>query len=70
MIAGRPQSIMNRVDLRLAQAFGIVGKPGNGEVSLIVQNVFQDEYNKLSTKPETDNILYGRRAYVQATLIY
>ena len=70
MIAGRPQSIMNRVDLRLAQAFGIVGKPGNGEISLVVQNVFQDEYNKLSTKPETDNILYGRRAYVQATLIY
>jgi iron complex outermembrane receptor protein len=71
MIANNnPQSMMNRVDLRIAQSFGKSGQPGSGEVALVVQNAFQDDFTKYSTTQETDNILFQRRAYIYATYIY
>ena len=66
MIAGIPQSVMNRVDFRIAQSFGKVAQPGSGEVSLVVQNAFQDDYSKYSLTSETNNIQFNRRAYIGA----
>lgn len=68
MIGGTPQSTMNRVDLRLAQGFGKPGQPGSGEIALVVQNAFQDEYKKYSNTTETNNMLFNRRAYIAASL--
>jgi iron complex outermembrane recepter protein len=62
-----PQSVMNRVDLRIAQAFGQAGQNGSGEISLVVQNAFQDDYTKYSNALETNNMLFKRRAYIAAT---
>jgi len=62
-----PQSVMNRVDLRIAQALGKPGQNGSGEVALVVQNAFQDDYTKYSTAPESNNMLFNRRAYIAAT---
>jgi iron complex outermembrane receptor protein len=66
MIAGIPQSVMNRVDFRIAQSFGKVSQPGSGEVSLVVQNAFQDDYSKYSLTIETNNVQFNRRAYIGA----
>ena len=66
MIAGIPQTVMNRVDFRIAQSFGKVSQPGSGEVSLVVQNTFQDDYSKYSLTSETNNIQFNRRAYIGA----
>lgn len=68
MIAATPQSEVNRVDLRLAKSFGRTGKMGSGEISLLIQNAFQDNYTKYSVVNETKNIYFGRRAFVGATL--
>lgn len=62
-----PQSMMNRVDLRVAQAFGKHAQTGSGELALVVQNAFQNDYTKYSTAPETNNMLFNRRAYITAT---
>ena len=67
MIGAIPQSMMNRVDFRIAQSFGKMGQDGSGELALVVQNVFQDDYTKYSVVPETNNMLFGRRAYISAT---
>ena len=67
MINATPQSMMNRVDLRLAQAFGRPDKIGNGDIALVVQNAFQDNYTKYSIVDETNNIQFSRRAYVAAS---
>jgi iron complex outermembrane receptor protein len=68
MIAGIPQSTMNRVDFRAAQAFGKRGHAGSGEIALVVQNAFQDDYTKYSIAIETDNMPYKRRAYISVSL--
>jgi len=68
MLAATPQSLMNRVDLRVANSFGKPGQAGSGELALVVQNAFQDGYTKYSIVPETDNIQFGRRAYVAASI--
>lgn len=67
MIGAAPQSMMNRVDLRMAQALGKPGKSGSGELALVVQNAFQDDYTKYSVTPETNNMLFNRRAYIAAS---
>jgi hypothetical protein len=59
---------MQRLDLRVAQAFGAKEKSGSGEVSFVVQNVLQDNYTKYSAVSQTDNILFNRRAYLTATI--
>lgn len=66
MIAGIPQTLMNRVDFRISQSFGRFAQPGSGEVSLVVQNAFQDDYSKYSLTSETNNIQFNRRAYIGA----
>lgn len=68
MIAGIPQSVMNRVDVRVAQTFGKSGQPGSGEVSLVVQNAFRDDYTKYSVTSETNNIQFNQRAYIGASV--
>lgn len=67
MIAATPQSVMNRVDLRVAKAFGKSGQAGGGELALVVQNAFEDNYTKYSIQPETDNVQFDRRAYITAS---
>jgi iron complex outermembrane recepter protein len=66
MIATVPQAVMNRIDLRVAQTIGKTGKPGSGEMALILQNAFQDDYTTYSTTQETNNIHFQRRAFVSA----
>jgi len=68
MIAGIPQSTMNRVDLRVARAFGKTGQSGSGELALVVQNAFQDDYSKYSNATETINMQFNRRAYLTAVI--
>lgn len=63
-----PQSRMQRLDLRVAQAFGEKEKSGGGEISFVVQNVLQDNYTNYSAVPQTNNILFNRRAYLTATI--
>jgi iron complex outermembrane receptor protein len=67
MIGAVPQSMMNRVDLRIAQALGKPGQSGSGELALVVQNAFQDDYTKYSVTNETNNMLFKRRAYIAAS---
>ena len=62
------QTRMQRLDLRLAQAFGNKEKSGGGEVAFVVQNVLQDNYTNYSAVPQTNNILFNRRAYLTATI--
>jgi len=66
MIDAIPQTMMNRVDFKLTHAFGVYGKPGSGELALVVQNVFQDNYSNYSLISETSNLAFGRRAYLSA----
>ncbi len=62
-----PQSSKHRWDFRLAKSFGNTGKISGGEVALVVQNVFQDNYSGYSAVPQTNNvILFNRRAYLTA----
>ena len=61
-----PQTTMNRVDFRISRSFGRATQPGNGEISLVVQNAFQDDYTLLSLTSETKNIYFNRRAYISA----
>lgn len=68
MTLGIPQSVMNRVDLRMAQSFGKKGRAGSGELTLVVQNAFQDDYTKYSLTSETNNMLFNRRAYIGAAI--
>lgn len=70
MIAGIPQSVMNRVDFRIVESFGKYAQPGSGEVSLVVQNAFQNDYSKYSLTTETNNIQFNRRAYIGAVLYF
>jgi iron complex outermembrane receptor protein len=65
-----PQSTMNRVDLRIALALGKHGQTGSGDVALVVQNAFQDDYTKYSVTQETKNMQYNRRAFVTASVYF
>lgn len=63
-----PQSLMRRVDMRLAYAFGRQGQPESGEVSFVVQNAFQDNYTEYSNVREKAGFISNRRFYLSATL--
>lgn len=70
MLAAVPQSTMNRVDLRIARKFGKVSLPGSGEIALVVQNAFNDDYTKYSIAPETNNMRYQSRLFVTAAYVF
>lgn len=63
-----PQSLMRRVDMRMAYAFGRQMEPGAGEVALVVQNAFQDNYTDYSNVTQKAGFMFKRRAYLSATL--
>lgn len=63
-----PLTIMRRLDLRAAMAFGKPHESGGGEVALVVQNAFRDNYTEYATAPQTSGkIIFNRRAYLMAT---
>lgn len=71
------QPLMRRVDLRVAKSFGKSGKIGGGELELVLQNMFQDNYREYTSVPSTNYpanpaalrypILFERRAYLAVT---
>lgn len=64
-----PLTMMRRLDLRAAKAFGKPHESGGGEVALVVQNAFRDNYTEYAAAPQTSGkIIFNRRAYLTATL--
>lgn len=70
------QPLMRRVDLRVAKSFGKSGEIGGGELELVLQNMFQDNYREYTSVPQTNYpavpgskypILFNRRAYLAVT---
>lgn len=61
------QTQMNRVDIRIAKSFGNLEQSGGGEVAVVVQNAFQDNYTEFANVPQKRNLIFDRRAYVTAT---
>jgi len=64
------ESTMHRVDFRLAKRFGKEERPGGGEVAVILQNAFQDNYTGYGNVAETANLLFKRRAYLTASIYF
>lgn len=62
-----PESPMRRVDMRIAKSFGQKEKP-SGEIALVIQNAFQDNYTGYGNVKQTANLLFKRRAYLTASL--
>ena len=63
-----PESPLRRVDFRIAKTFGQKEKAGGGEVAVILQNAFQDNYTGYGNVKQRMNLLFNRRAYLTATL--
>lgn len=63
-----PESQMRRVDMRLARTFGPKEKPGGGELAVVLQNAFQDNYTGYGNVPQRMDLLFNRRAYFTATV--
>ncbi|MBI5007299.1 MAG: TonB-dependent receptor [Nitrosomonadales bacterium] len=63
-----PQTQMNRVDIRITRSFGNLEKSGGGEVALVVQNAFQDNYTEFANTPQKRNLFFDRRTYFIATI--
>jgi iron complex outermembrane receptor protein len=63
-----PESPLRRVDMRIAKSFGSKDEAGGGEVAVIVQNAFQDNYTGYANVLERMNLLFKRRAYLTATI--
>lgn len=64
------ESPMHRIDFRLAKVFGQKERPGGGEIAVILQNVFQDNYTGYGNVLQTANLLFKRRAYLTASIIF
>jgi outer membrane receptor protein involved in Fe transport len=62
-----PESPMRRVDMRIASAFGKKDKPGGGEISLVLQNAFQDNYTGYGNVAQRVGLIFNRRAYITTT---
>lgn len=62
------ESTMHRVDFRLSKKFGKEERPGGGEVAVILQNAFQDNYTGYGNVAQTANLLFKRRAYLTASV--
>jgi iron complex outermembrane receptor protein len=65
-----PESQMRRVDLKVASSFGQKEKAGGGEMAVVLQNAFQDNYTGYGNVPQRVNLLYKRRAYFTATIYF
>lgn len=64
------ESTMHRVDFRLAKKFGKEERPGGGEVAVILQNAFQDNYTGYGNVAQMANLLFKRRAYLTASIYF
>ncbi|MFA6121709.1 MAG: TonB-dependent receptor [Sideroxydans sp.] len=64
------ESMMHRVDLRLAKKFGKEERPGGGEVAVILQNAFQDNYTGYGNVAQMANLLFKRRTYLTASIYF
>jgi len=64
------ESMMHRVDFRLAKKFGKEERPGGGEVAVILQNAFQDNYTGYGNVTQMANLLFKRRAYLTANIYF
>jgi iron complex outermembrane receptor protein len=62
------ESPMRRVDMRLAKSFGQKERPGGGEVAVVLQNAFQDNYTGYGNISQRANLLFKRRAYLTASV--
>jgi hypothetical protein len=58
---------MRRVDMRIAKSFGQKEKI-SGDVALVMQNAFQDNYTGYGNVQQTAHLLFKRRTYLTATL--
>lgn len=65
-----PESRMHRVDMRIAKTIGQKEKPGGGEMALVLQNAFQDNYNGYGNVPQRGNLLFKRRTYLTASIYF
>ncbi len=65
-----PQSPMRRVDMRFASTFGQKEKAGGGEIAVVLQNAFQNNYTEYGNLQQTVNLTFERRAYFTATIYY
>jgi hypothetical protein len=65
-----PESQMRRVDMRIAKTFGQKEKTGGGEIALVLQNAFQDNYTGYGNVPQRANLLFKRRTYLTATIYF
>lgn len=62
-----PETIMRRVDLRLAKTFKH-DKGKSTEVAIVVQNVTRDGYTKYGTINEVSQVQFTRRGWLQARI--
>jgi iron complex outermembrane receptor protein len=65
-----PESQMRRIDMRIANTFGQKDKAGGGEIALVLQNAFQDNYTGYGNVPQRANLLFKRRTYLTATIFF
>ncbi len=65
-----PESQMRRVDMRIANTFGQMQKTGGGEIALVLQNAFQDNYTGYGSVSQRANLLFKRRTYLSATIYF
>jgi outer membrane receptor protein involved in Fe transport len=65
-----PESVMRRLDLRLAKSFGHQDQAGGGEVAVVLQNASQDSYNMYGTVIQRATLTFSRRAYLTASMNY
>jgi hypothetical protein len=62
------ESPMRRMDIRIASSFGKKERPGGGEIAVVLQNAFQDNYTGYGNVRQRTNLLFKRRAYFTATI--
>jgi hypothetical protein len=65
-----PESQMRRLDMRIAKSLGQKEKAGGGEMALVLQNAFQDNYTGYGNVPQRVNLLFKRRTYLTATIYF
>jgi iron complex outermembrane receptor protein len=63
-----PQAQAHRIDIKISKGFGNPEKSGGGEVALVVQNVYQDNYNEYANTRDVGKLLFNRRTYLTTTI--
>ncbi|MFH0934978.1 MAG: TonB-dependent receptor [Pseudomonadota bacterium] len=61
------ESPMRRVDLRMAWQLGKAERTGGGEIAVVLQNAFQDNYTGYGNVSQRVGLNFKRRAYITAT---